>query len=111
MGPGNLLHFTETFFLEGAIADRQDFVHNQNLRFQMRCDGKGEPHIHAAGVAFDRRIEEFFHFGECDNGVEFLFDFRACHSKDCAIEKNVFPPGQFLVKTGSHFKQAGDPAG
>ena len=36
-----------------------------------------------------------------------LFDFRAAHAEDGAVEKDVFAPGQFRMKAGADFEQAG----
>src|SRR6266536_2882570 len=55
---GDFGHFAKAFFLKLGIPDRQDFVYDDNLRLEVRGYCKGEAHIHAARIAFDRRIEE-----------------------------------------------------
>ena len=76
----------------------------------MRGHGKSEANIHAAGKMFDRRIQKFFDLGEGDDFIELLFDFEPRHAQDGSVEKNVFPSGQFRMKPGSYFQQAGHPA-
>ncbi len=43
----HVTHFAETFLLEFRIAHRQHFIHNKDLRFEVRGDGKRETQIHA----------------------------------------------------------------
>ena len=73
---GHVFHFSETFLLKFRIPDRQHFIHDQNLRLEMRGDREGETHIHAAAVALDRCIEELLHLGKGDDLVEFLLRSR-----------------------------------
>lgn len=73
----------------------------------MGGDGEGQADVHAAAVAFDGRIQEFFDFGEGDDFVEFAFDFGAAHAQHGAVQVDVFASGQFGVKSGADFQQAG----
>ena len=68
--------------------------------------GKGEAHIHAAGISFDRCIEEFFDFREGDNFIELPADLGFAHAENGAVQKNIFAPGQFRMKSGADLKQA-----
>src|SRR5271166_278680 len=45
---GDIAHFSQAFFLKHGVADRQNFVHQQDLSFQMGRDGEGEPNVHSA---------------------------------------------------------------
>ena len=47
--------------------------------FEVRGDGEREPHVHAAAVALDRRVEELLDLGELDDRVELAVD-RPCAS-------------------------------
>jgi len=38
----------------------------------------------------------------------YVLDFLAAHAEDGATEEDVFPAGEFGVKTGADFEQAGD---
>ena len=52
--------------------DREDFIYHEDVRIQMSGNGKREPHIHSAAIAFDRRIDKFFHIGEGNDLIEFF---------------------------------------
>ena len=70
----------------------------------MGCDGKRKPHMHAARVSFDRRIQKLFNFCECHNGVELLIDLAFRHSKDSTIHIDIVSSGQVRVKTCPDFE-------
>ena len=76
----------------------------------MGGDGEGEADVHARGVALDRGVEEFLDLGEGDDLVEFAADLGAGHAEDGAVQVDVLAAGQFGVKAGADFEQAGDPA-
>jgi hypothetical protein len=42
--------FAEAFGLEVGVADRQDFVHEQDLAIGMDGHGEGQPDLHAGGI-------------------------------------------------------------
>ena len=106
----DLVHLAEAFLLELGIADREHFVDDQDFRLQMRRDGEGEAHIHAGGIALDRRVEELLDLGKGDDLVEFPADLGAAHAEDRAVEIDVLAAGQFGMKAGADFQQARDAA-
>ena len=55
---GDVSHLSHALALERLIPHRQHFVHEQNLGLQMCCHCERQSHVHAAGVALDRRVEE-----------------------------------------------------
>ena len=67
-------HSAEALPLECQIADGQHLVDDQNLRLQVRRDRKSQPHLHAAAVTLDRRVEEPLDLGERHDLVELLLD-------------------------------------
>ena len=75
--PRDVLHLAEALLLELGVADRQHLVDDQDLRLEMRRHGEGEPHVHAARVALDRRVEELLDLGEGDDLVELALDLGA----------------------------------
>lgn len=105
---GDIAHFAEAFFLEGGIAHSQDFIHQQDLWFEVGGNGERQAHVHAAGVALDWGVEEFFDFGKGDDLIQFADDFGFVHAQDGAVEEDVFAPGEFGVKAGADFEQAGN---
>src|SRR5262249_34937662 len=105
-GLADLAHASETFALKRHVADGQDFVDDQDLRFQMSGDGKGEADVHAARVAFHRRIEKGADLGELEDLVELALNLLAPHAEDGAVEKDVFAACEFGVKAGADLEQA-----
>jgi len=76
----------------------------------VRGHGKGQPHVHPAGVALYRGIQELLDLGKGHDLVELALHLGACHPQDRAVEVNVLPPGQLGVEAGAHLQQAGHPA-
>jgi hypothetical protein len=87
---GDILHFAQAFFLEFRVSDGKNFVHDQNLGFQMRRDGEREPHIHPGAIPLHRRIDELLDSGEIDDLVELSADFSFGHPEDGAVQEDVF---------------------
>src|SRR6187431_1449751 len=103
------MHLTDRLFLKFGVANRQHFVHNQDLRLKMRRNRKSQAHIHAAAVALDWCVEKTLDLGESDDLVEFRFDLRPRHAEDRPVEENILATSQLGVKTGADFEQARDP--
>ena len=72
----------------------------------MRRHGEREPHVHAAGVALHRRVEELLDLGERDDLVELARDLGAAHAEDGAVEEDVLAAGQLRVEAGADLEQA-----
>ena len=108
---GDILHFADALALELGIADREDFIDNEDFGVEVGGDGEGESDAHAGGVAFDGGVEEFFDFGEGDDVVELAFDLEAGHAEDGApVHVDVFAAGQIGVEAGANFEEGGDAA-
>ena len=105
---GHVAHLAQAFLLELGVAHRQHFVHDQDLGVQVGGHGEGQAHVHAAGVALDRRVDELLHLGEGHDLVELARDLGSVHAQDGAVEEDVLPPGQFGMKAGAHLQQAAD---
>src|SRR5487761_1605936 len=104
----NVAHFAEAFFLEGGVADGEDFIDEEDFGFEMRGDGEGEAHAHAAAVMLEGRVDEALAFGEGDDFVVFAQNFGFAHAENRAAEENVFAAGQLRMKAGADFEQAAD---
>jgi len=102
---GNVAHFPQALALKIRVADSQHFIHHQNLRFQMRRDRESEPQVHAAGIAFDRSVNELSDFRKIDNFIKAGQYFFAGHAQNRAVEKDILPSGQFRMKASAHFQQ------
>src|SRR5215475_853061 len=104
----NVLHFADTFILKSRVAYSQHFIDQQNFRLQMGGHGESQAHVHSAGIALDRRIDETFDFGEGDDLVELPVYFAAPHAEDRAVQVNVLAPAQLGMKSRADFEQAAD---
>ena len=65
------MHFCWNF----DVADGKDFVDQQDLGVQVSGNGEGKSHVHAAGIALDRRVDELLDLGEIHDRVELATDF------------------------------------
>jgi hypothetical protein len=109
-GAGDIAHFAEAFFLEIDVADGEDFIDEENFRFEMSGNGESEADIHAGGVVLDWSVDEFFELGEGDDFVEFGGDFAARHAENGSGEKSVFASGELGMKASADFKERADAA-
>src|SRR5262245_39171550 len=99
----------KTLLLKLCIANGKHFVHDKDLRFQVRGDRKGEADVHSAAVPLHWSVEELLYVGEGDDLVELSLDLEPLHSQDGAVEEDVLPPSQLGMKSCSHLEQACDP--
>ena len=74
------------------------------LRIQMRRHRKCQAEVHARGVAFHRRIDEFLNFSKGDDFVELAPNLVFSHAEYGAIEVGVFAAGELWVKARAHFQ-------
>ena len=63
------------FFLKHLIANRQCFIHHQEVRLNMRLNGKGQPYGHATGVHLDRLMDEITDVCKVEDGIQAFFNF------------------------------------
>ena len=105
---GDVAHFAEAFFLERGVAYGENFVHEENFGLQVRGDGEGQAHLHAAAVMLERGFEESLDFGEGHDFVELAVDFGFAHAENGAAHVDVFAAGELGVKAGADFEQAAD---
>src|SRR5206468_8278582 len=99
------LHFPNTFALKCSVTHCQDFVDQQDLWFKVRSNGEGETNIHAAAVALDRSVQEFFDLGESDDFVELPADLGARHSEDRTVQENIFTTCELWMETCADLQQ------
>ena len=69
---------------------------------------KSKTDEHTTGVVLDLCIEELLHFGEGHNLIELAIDLGFFHAKKRAVQIDILPAGQFVMKTNSNFEQAAD---
>src|SRR5687768_14794709 len=102
------LHFPQTLLLKLRIADRENLVHDKDLRFEVGSNGEGETHIHPARVAFNGRVEEIIDLSEINDLVEFFRDLGPLHPEYRTVQVNVFSTRQLGVETGAHLQERAD---
>src|SRR6185369_10057980 len=85
----------------------QHFVYDQDLWLQVRGNCKGKAHVHAAGIALHRSVDESLKQGELNNFVKLILDFSLGHAQNRAVEKYVFASRQLRVESGANFQQTG----
>ena len=98
------------FFWNSASPTASTSSTIEDLRLQVGRHRERQPHVHAAAVALDRRVEELLHLGEGHDLVELRLDLAAAHAEDRAVEEDVLAAGQFRVEARADLQQAGDPA-
>src|SRR4051812_5716094 len=86
----NILHFSEAFILKFSVANSKHLVDDQNFRFQMGCNGKGQPDVHPGGISFYRRINISCNTSKLNDRVELGPYLCFSHSENCSIQVNIF---------------------
>ncbi|MNH22425.1 hypothetical protein D3C79_822830 [compost metagenome] len=103
-----LFHPGETLALEDGVPHREHFIKNQDVRFDMDCNGKAQPRLHAAGIGLYRLVDELAQFGELDDRRSQLLDFRQGQAEDRRVETDVFPPRELGIEARAQLQQRGD---
>jgi len=101
----DVFHFSETFFLERRVADREHFIDKKNFRLEMRRYRERQSCVHPRAVALGRRIDELLDLGKAHDLVEAAGNLRAAHSKNRTAQENVLASRELRMKSGSHFEQ------
>jgi len=71
---------------------------------------KRQTHVHPAGVALDRRVQEFLNLRKCHNLVKLALNLTSPHAEDGAIHVDVLAPRQLWMEAGANFQQRANPA-
>ena len=93
------------FFSERAIAHRQGFVNDQNIGVGAGGDGKSQAHVHAAGIGFNRLVNELAHTRKVNNAFIQSICLGTRKTHDCSGQGNIFSPREFGVKARTQFEQ------
>ena len=110
LSPAYILHLADRLLLELRISHGQDLVHDQDFRFQVRCNGETKTDRHTGRIPLDGRIDISFATGEIDDLVQFQIDIVLRHPHNGAIHVDILASGHFPVETRSHLQQGSDPA-
>src|SRR5258708_19681344 len=97
--PADILHSIQALSLETSIANRQHFIHQQNLRLQISSDGECQTNIHPTSVSLDRRIDKLSDFRERYDIIEFPSDLCPNHAEARPTHLYIFPTTTLTLKT------------
>src|SRR5580700_373107 len=103
------MHFPKALLLKLAVANCENLVDDQDLRVEMRGNRERKPNIHTAAISLHGHINEPLDAGKIDDFIEVSIDLATGHTKNRAIDKDIFPSGEFRMKSGSHFQETGNP--
>ena len=94
----------QALLLELQVTHRQDFIHQQDLWFDVDRNREPQTHIHPRRIVLHRLVDKVLHPGKRHDFVEFSFDFGSAHPQDSAVKKDVFPSRQLGMKTRTNLQ-------
>ena len=68
--------------LKGNVSDRQNFVHQEDAGIHVGRLREPQPHVHARGEVFDRRVQKSAHAGKLHNAFQLSVDVPPTQAKD-----------------------------
>src|SRR6185295_9746835 len=101
----HIAHLPQTLLLKRRITNRQHFIHDQDLRLEMRGHREREPHVHARREMLHRSVDKFFNLSEVDDLIKLPPDLFMTYPEYRAVEINVFSRRQLRMKTRANFEQ------
>src|ERR1700730_4042447 len=96
------------FGAECLVANRERFVHDQNIG-GMRTDGKSKRRRHAARIEFDGLIQEIADTSEGGDRGKSRLDGGTPHTQNGASGQGIFPARQLMVEPGAKRKNRSHP--
>lgn len=105
-----LFHSCLALLLELVVAHGEDLVHHQNVRADLRGDGKAQPGDHTGGIVLDRHVDELPQLGKVHDFLEICVHKLPVVAHDGAVHINILPGGQVHVKARAQFNQGGNGA-
>ena len=104
------VNFAQAALAEINIADGQSFVHQQYFRINVDRDRECQPHHHAAGIRFDRLVDEIADLGELRDVGELAIHLFRGKSKNRRVEINIVAARKFRIEARTELEQRRDPA-
>src|SRR3546814_1148268 len=88
--PAEFAYAVEAFMLKISVADRQRFIHNQNIGANRRGDAKCQAHLHAAGVHAHGLVDVIVDLGKRseEHTSELQSLMRSSYAVFCLKKKN-----------------------
>ena len=106
----HLPHAGDALLLEADVADREDLVHDQNVRIDRDCHREREPGEHPAGVRLHGLVDVLADVGEGRDLVEARRDLGGGDAEDRGGEEHVVAAGELRVEPAAELEQRGEPA-
>jgi len=94
---------------ESLVADRERFVHDQDIRVGMGANGKCKSRRHAARIEFERLIKEVANTREGGDFGKPRLDGGAPHAENGAADQSIFPAGQLIIEAGAKSEDRRNP--
>ena len=88
-----------------AIAHTQCFVNDQNIRIGAGGNGKSQAHIHAAGIRFNRLVNELTNTRKFHNAFVQSICFRTRKAHHSRRQIHILAARKFWVKARAQFQQ------
>src|SRR3569833_1116199 len=105
------MHPAKTLLLKRRVANREDFIDEENVGIRIDGDRKRQPHLHPRGIDSERFVEEILsNTGEFHDLIEKLRGSLASQSEQGSVEENILRAGEVRVETGAELKKSGNAA-
>ena len=102
---GDVFHLADGFLLELGIADGEDFVYDEDLRFEEGGYGEAQTDCHTGTITLHRGVDIAFTAGEIDDLVQLGLDLITRHAEDSAVHEDILPTRHLAMEAGANFKQ------
>ena len=102
---GNVFHLADGFLLELGIADGEDFVHDEDLRFEEGCYGEAKTDSHTRGLTLHRGVDIPFAAAEVNDLIELGLDLGAAHAQDSSVHEDILPSRHLAMEACADFQQ------
>src|SRR5205823_8316969 len=97
----HLLDAAQTSMLKERVAHRERLVNDQDLRIGGHRGGESETYIHAAGVGFDRLMNELADLSEALNFRQQVFCLSASEAHERRAHEDIFDARKFKIEAGA----------
>jgi len=91
------------FSLKSLIANSQDLIEHKDVTTSLDSNGEGQTDLHARRVVLQLLVHEVLKFGELDNVVVHLVDFRTREAEKRTVEVHIFASCEFRIKANAKF--------
>ncbi len=94
-----------TFFLEGSVADSENFIEDENITLGADGNGESKANLHTRRIIFEFLVHKIFKFGEFDDIIIHGGDFGVTEAKHGTIEIDVFATSELHVEADTKFDE------